>query len=337
MFVATTAAQLNFGPSSSSTSAPNAPGQDLKTRNNFLQDIFGTNQGGNNFNQGGNNFNQGGNNFNQGNSNFNQGNSNFNQGNSFCCCVPLNDQCGDPLGRYIEELDLVGDGLINPRLKPFEEEATKRTSQRSASIIPRIVNNPNVAETAPLTTCPSGQKACCYDPSVDQSFLGRSCISPGSSQVGRFENVQYGCNERVVSSRKECGTRNFPAPSRNLQHGEASPGEFPWTCLILNGNNDFIGSCAIIPNDSSNNNGRGTRKVVTAAHKLKNVQQNEFLKIRVGEYDACTGDGGSPLVCQGLSGRWTVVGLVTWGVGCASDVPGVYARMSHFTQWINEN
>merc|ERR1712213_66031 len=45
--------------------------------------------------------------------------------------------------------------------------------------------------------------------------------------------------------------------------------------------------------------------------------------------DACTGDGGSPLVCQRLSGRWTVVGLVTWGVGCASDVPGVYARMSH--------
>merc|ERR1712130_131230 len=63
--------------------------------------------------------------------------------------------------------------------------------------------------------------------------------------------------------------RNFPAPARGLQHGEASPGEFPWTCLVLNQNNDFIGSCAVIPNDSSNNNGRGTRKVVTAAHKLK--------------------------------------------------------------------
>merc|ERR1711974_485573 len=35
--------------------------------------------------------------------------------------------------------------------------------------------------------------------------------------------------------------------------------------------------------------------------------------------DACTGDGGSPLVCQAQSGRWTVVGLVTWGVGCASE------------------
>merc|ERR1712098_921039 len=43
------------------------------------------------------------------------------------------------------------------------------------------------------------------------------------------------------------------------------------------------------------------------------------------------------LVCQAKSGRWTVMGLVTWGVGCASDVPGVYARVSHFRNWINSN
>ena len=53
--------------------------------------------------------------------------------------------------------------------------------------------------------------------------------------------------------------------------------------------------------------------------------------------DACTGDGGSPLVCQAQSGRWTVVGLVTWGVGCASETPGVYVRISHFRNWINAN
>ena len=53
--------------------------------------------------------------------------------------------------------------------------------------------------------------------------------------------------------------------------------------------------------------------------------------------DACTGDGGSPLVCQAQSGRWTVVGLVTWGVGCASKVPGVYARITYFKDWINAN
>jgi len=100
---------------------------------------------------------------------------------------------------------------------------------------------------------------------------------------------------------------------------------------------DFIGSCAVIPNDSSN-------KLKNALNAQRAGSGNRFSLStseicaggQVGK-DACTGDGGSPLVCQGLSGRWTVVGLVTWGVGCASDVPGVYARMSHFTQWINEN
>ena len=243
--VATAAAQLQFG--------SNAPKQDVKTRNGFLEGIFGSNQGGN----------------------FNQGSNNFNQGGGFCCCVPRDDQCGDPLGRYIEEIDLVGSGLINPRLEPFKQEATKRT--QTSSIIPRIVNNPNAGQSSQQNNnrCPFGQKACCYDGSVDHSNFGRSCIAPGTNQIGRFESIQHGCNERVVNSGKQCGTRNFPAPARGLQHGEASPGEFPWTCLVLNQNNDFIGSCAVIPNDSSNNNGRSTRKVVTAAHKLKNVQQNE--------------------------------------------------------------
>jgi secreted trypsin-like serine protease len=246
---------------------------------------------------------------------------------------------------------------------------------------------------------------------------------------------------------------------------------------VLNQNNDFIGSCAVIPNTGENRNDQGTRKVITAAHKLKNVNEGDLLKVRVGEWDAsgfkapevvshqeylvtravphplfnpvrlsndiavlvlerdldltdpyinsvclpscdqqfdhvftngsgsrcwvagwgkdeftgsfqflqrkvnvplvgrqgcehslraaldrreagqgqrfsldpselcaggeegkdaCTGDGGSPLVCQAASGRWTVVGLVAWGVGCAEpEVPGVYTRVSHFREWID--
>jgi len=53
--------------------------------------------------------------------------------------------------------------------------------------------------------------------------------------------------------------------------------------------------------------------------------------------DACTGDGGSPLVCQASSGRWTVVGLVTWGVGCADKIPGVYVKVSQYRDWIARN
>lgn len=50
--------------------------------------------------------------------------------------------------------------------------------------------------------------------------------------------------------------------------------------------------------------------------------------------DACTGDGGSPLVCQ-TNNRWYVAGLVAWGIGCAtSGVPGVYVNVANFIPWI---
>ena len=54
--------------------------------------------------------------------------------------------------------------------------------------------------------------------------------------------------------------------------------------------------------------------------------------------DACSGDGGSPMVCQSREGRWHLVGLVNWGVcdKCAEeDVPGVYVNVYHFKEWID--
>jgi len=386
-------------------------------------------------------------------------------GGQQCCCVPANEQCGDPLGRE----DLVGSGLIDPRLKD-----PKTTTESSISI--RIVNRPIANTNAQINSCPVGQKACCYDNDINLSIFGITCINPQQAQ--NAIPWTQGCSEQSRPSNKQCGTRSFPRPATGLKHGEASPGEFPWTCLLLNQNNDFIGTCAVIPNDFSNDNNRGTRKVITAAHKLKKIKERDLLKVRVGEYDAsgfndpekfnheeytvtrilkhpnfnagrldndiailytdkninlnspyvntaclpscdnqfdyqfnngtgvrcwvagwgknefdgsfqflqhkvdiplvdsprcnvalkkalnnqkrgvgdrfslspseicagaevgkdaCTGDGGSPLVCQAQSGRWTVMGLVTWGVGCASDLPGVYARISHFREWINAN
>jgi len=44
-------------------------------------------------------------------------------------------------------------------------------------------------------------------------------------------------------------------------------------------------------------------------------------------------EGGSPLVCQAQSGRWTLVGLVTWATSECS-VPGVNVRLESFTKWI---
>lgn len=64
---------------------------------------------------------------------------------------------------------------------------------------------------------------------------------------------------------------------------------------------------------------------------------NFLILITIGK-DACTGDGGSPLVCEtGKGGTWQVVGLVAWGIGCADyGIPGAYVNVPNYVDWINE-
>lgn len=50
------------------------------------------------------------------------------------------------------------------------------------------------------------------------------------------------------------------------------------------------------------------------------------------------GDSGGPVV-QRQAGRGAIVqGIVSWGYGCGlATHPGVYTRVSHYLNWIEDN
>lgn len=55
--------------------------------------------------------------------------------------------------------------------------------------------------------------------------------------------------------------------------------------------------------------------------------------------DACQGDSGGPLVVQDEEHfGWSLIGIVSWGIGCAREgYFGVYTEVSHYIPWIAQS
>jgi secreted trypsin-like serine protease len=56
--------------------------------------------------------------------------------------------------------------------------------------------------------------------------------------------------------------------------------------------------------------------------------------------DTCAGDNGGPLFAKGADGKFTLIGITSWGEGCGQSdkgLYGIYTRASRYSAWVQEN
>lgn len=52
----------------------------------------------------------------------------------------------------------------------------------------------------------------------------------------------------------------------------------------------------------------------------------------------CLGDSGGPLQYESSSGSIEIIGITSWGRGCARpNLPGIYTNVVNYLDWIDSN
>ncbi|XP_004764376.1 transmembrane protease serine 11B-like [Mustela nigripes] len=78
-------------------------------------------------------------------------------------------------------------------------------------------------------------------------------------------------------------------------------------------------------------------EVCNAPHALSGTVTDKMLcaGFMSGKADACQNDSGGPLAYPNSRNIWHLVGIVSWGDGCAEkNKPGVYTRVTAYRDWI---
>lgn len=132
-----------------------------------------------------------------------------------------------------------------------------------------------------------------------------------------------------------------------------SSGRYIPACLPSSNANDFSSETATVTGWGATSGGGATssslRKVSvpvisnrdcnTKSKYNGKITENMMCAglLATGGKDSCQGDSGGPLII-GNGGRSTLIGIVSWGYGCAQpNSPGVYTRVARYPDWILAN
>ncbi len=78
------------------------------------------------------------------------------------------------------------------------------------------------------------------------------------------------------------------------------------------------------PNDYDEVNGWNTDAIIVASGTI--IDDMGYVT------DTCSGDSGSPLICNN-----SLTGITSWGYGCGEPInPGVYTSLSYYLEWISK-
>ncbi|XP_063230454.1 chymotrypsin BI-like [Bacillus rossius redtenbacheri] len=68
------------------------------------------------------------------------------------------------------------------------------------------------------------------------------------------------------------------------------------------------------------------------------VRDTNLCTTGAGGKNPCYGDSGGPLALKGADGRWTQIGVVSYGSnwGCEAGRPAAYTRVSSYLRWISD-
>merc|ERR1719239_942974 len=120
----------------------------------------------------------------------------------------------------------------------------------------------------------------------------------------------------------------LPSPNKNYDAVTATV--TGWGTLVSGGSQPSVLQ-EVDVKTMSNSDCRGS----STAYSASDISQVMICAAAPGK-DSCQGDSGGPLVTKEAGGFYSLIGVVSWGFGCAqSNAPGVYARVNQELDWIN--